>query len=101
MSLPSINRLHQSPVRISGRFADMKPPDDSIQPFSPPPPGVLPNYLNPHTRGSALTITCSMFLAIMIVAVSIRAYTKLRIMRKVTWDDRTIPCLVLICLTTS
>ena len=58
------------------------------QPFYPPPPGVVPNPSNPQTRGRDLTVTCSVFLGIMIIFVSIRTYTKLWLMRKVTWDDR-------------
>ena len=61
------------------------------QPFSPPPPGVVPSQLNPQTQGYVMITTCSVFLAIMIVFVSVRVYAKLWIIRKVTWDDR-IPC---------
>ncbi|CAD6593060.1 MAG: hypothetical protein ASARMPRED_006953, partial [Alectoria sarmentosa] len=67
------------------------------RPFYPPPPGVVPNLYNPQTRGRDLTITCSIFLGIMISFVSIRAYTKLWIVRKVTWDDLT--CLIGFLLT--
>ena len=35
--------------------------------------------------------TCSVFLGIMIIFVSVRVYAKLWIIRKVTWDDG-IPC---------
>ncbi len=61
------------------------------EPFHPPPPGVVPNSLNPQTRGRDMTITCSVFLSMMICFVSIRTYTKLWIMGKVTWDDRMLP----------
>lgn len=59
------------------------------QPFHPPPPGVMPNQLNQQSRGRDLTTTCSVFLGMMISFVFVRAYTKLCIMRKVTWDDLT------------
>lgn len=72
----------------------MSSSDILSQPFYPPPPGVVPNQLDPQTRGRDLTITCSVFLGIMITFVSIRAYTKLWIMRKVTWDDRMSLCSV-------
>ena len=72
-------------------IADMSSSDILTQPFLPPPPGVVANPLYPQTRGSDLTVTCSVFLSIMIFFVSIRTYTKLWITRKVTWDDRTSP----------
>ena len=65
--------------------------DMSEQPFLPPPRGIVPNYTNPHSIGQSLTITCSIFLVIMIVFVMIRIYTKSRIMRKFTWDDSMYP----------
>ena len=74
--------------------ADMSSSDVYNRPFYPPPPGVVPNLYNPQTRGRDLTITCSIFLGIMISFVSIRAYTKLWIVRKVTWDDRMSPCAI-------
>ena len=68
--------------------AEMVPSDVFKQPFHPPPPGVLLDYSHPQTQGRVMTITSSVFLGIMIVFVSIRAYTKLLIVRKITWDDR-------------
>ena len=61
------------------------------QPFHQPPPSVLLDDSHGQTGGRDLTITCSVLLSIMIIFVSIRVYTKLRIMRKTTWDDRTSP----------
>jgi len=65
----------------------MESPDYLKQPFSPPPPGVVPNFVNPHTTGQQLITTASVFLAMMIVAVLVRTYSKLRLMGEVTWDD--------------
>lgn len=65
----------------------MSSSDAFNQPFLPPPGGLVPNYTKPHSTGRSLTITCSIFLGIMIVFVMVRLYTKLKIIKKATWDD--------------
>lgn len=55
-----------------------------------PPPGIYPNFTNPKSRGPVLVITNGMLLAFMAIFIAIRAYTKLAIVRKVSWDDLTV-----------
>ena len=61
------------------------------QPFVPPPANVKSNYLDPQTRGVDLTISCSVFFGLMVTFAAIRAYVKLWISRRLTWDDRNDP----------
>ncbi len=57
-----------------------------------PPPEVLaswptPNYVNPETRGHALTIVELTALSISSICLGLRLYVRARIMRSVDWDD--------------
>ncbi|MCJ1380898.1 hypothetical protein MMC17_004007 [Xylographa soralifera] len=56
-------------------------------PAAEPPPGVVPNFVNPYTQAPLLIITGSVFVAIMIMFVSARLYAKAFVIRKATWDD--------------
>lgn len=56
-------------------------------PAAPPPPGVIPNYVNPYSEGSVLIIVGSIFVAIMLLFVSVRIYTKVKIVGKSSPDD--------------
>lgn len=75
------------------------------QPFSPsaledpavfqspgltPPPGTTPNFTHPTDRGPVLIVVNGILLALMMVFIAIRSYTKLAIVRKVSWDDLSV-----------
>lgn len=55
-----------------------------------PPPGVIPNFTNPENRGPTLVIVGAILLGLVVIAMANRAYTKLRIIRKASWDDLTV-----------
>lgn len=59
-------------------------------PALPPPPGVIPNFTNPESKGESLIIPGAILLTLVIIAVANRAYTKLCIIRKFSWDDLTL-----------
>ena len=63
------------------------------------PPGVKSNFENPESRGYVLIAVGSPLLAIMVIFLAIRFYTKLRITRSATWDDLT--CCLAALLTTA
>lgn len=46
-----------------------------------------PNYVNPHTRGSALTVVNIIFIILVFFTVGARYYTRLRITRSFGLDD--------------
>lgn len=55
-----------------------------------PPRGVIPNFANPENRGPTLIIVGAILLTLVIIALAVRAYAKIRIVRKASWDDLTI-----------
>lgn len=46
-----------------------------------------PNYVDPETRGPVLAAINHTFLALCVVLVAARIYTRLRIVRWFGWDD--------------
>lgn len=59
-------------------------------PALPPPPGVIPNFTNPETQGPRLVVVGAVLLTFVLIALVNRVYTKLGILKKVSWDDLTI-----------
>ncbi len=64
------------------------PYDPSQIPALQPPPGVIPNFNDPYTRGPVLIALSAVAIAIMYLFVIIRLYCKVWVHRKVSWDDR-------------
>ena len=64
-----------------------------------PPPGITANFTNSRNRGPVLIIVNGILLGLMTVFIAIRFYTKLAIVRKVSWDDLTISFSVLGAIT--
>lgn len=56
-------------------------------PLAPPPPGVIPNLINPASRVNQIYAVSSAFLALMVIFVAIRFYAKLVLQKTRTWDD--------------
>jgi hypothetical protein len=56
-------------------------------PAAAPPPGVIPNFDHPPSRSNLLLGLTTAFLVLAVISYFIRMYTKIRILRKVTWDD--------------
>ena len=52
-----------------------------------PPPGVVPNFLNPESHANQTIIACSIVTAAMILFLFARMYTKIHLTRSVGWDD--------------
>lgn len=55
-----------------------------------PPPGTTPDFTDAESRGSVLIIVNGILLVVMAIFMVIRAYTKLVIIRKLSWDDLTV-----------
>lgn len=60
----------------------------SLVPGLEPPLGVQPNFINPEGRGYVILVVGSVLLTLMIIFYTVRMYTKLFLIRKLTWDDR-------------
>ena len=65
-------------------------------PAAPPPPGVIPNFINPKNQESAMNATLIICLSIATVCVWLRVYTKLMISKSHGYDDCE-PSLLLSC----
>ena len=68
----------------------LEDPASLQQPAIAPPPGVTPNFAHPEDKGPTLVIVATVLLALVIIALANRAYTKLYIIRKSSWDDLTM-----------
>jgi hypothetical protein len=56
-------------------------------PAASPPPGIVPNFDHPPSRSNLLLGLTSVFLSLAVISYFIRMYTKIKILRKVSWDD--------------
>ena len=56
-------------------------------PLQPPPPGQLPNFVNPESRGPAIVAVCSTFIFLMWLVLLSRLYSKAWVICKLGWDD--------------
>lgn len=62
----------------------------SNMPSIPPPPGVIPNFQNPETSKNTQIISTGFILGLVVIFFFNRAYAKVFLMRKLTWDDATL-----------
>ncbi|KAF4621901.1 hypothetical protein G7Y89_g14444 [Cudoniella acicularis] len=60
-----------------------------------PPPGVIPNFTNPPSKGEALVVLDGVFVSLMLVAVLIRIYVRVRLVKTWGWDD--YACILAAC----
>lgn len=65
----------------------MDPAQLAGTPAGVPPPGVVPNFVNPHKNSPTLIAVGSVSLALMVCFVAVRIYTKVVIVRKFSPDD--------------
>jgi hypothetical protein len=56
-------------------------------PVGKPPPGTVPNFINPPSKGDALVALDGIFVSFMLVAVLIRIYVRVRLVKVWGWDD--------------
>jgi len=68
-----------------------------LVPAHQPPNGTKPNFANPPSRGDLQVQITSVVFGLMMVFFLNRAYVKLWLMRKVSWDDATL-CLAVVSL---
>lgn len=58
-----------------------------------PPPGVLPNFDNPPNLDHIFILTVTLCMTFPAIAVLLRLYTKIYILRKTAFEDCRFPCL--------
>lgn len=56
-------------------------------PYEPPPPGEIPNFVNPTSRGPAIVTVCYTFILLMWPILLLRLYSKVWVIRRFGWDD--------------
>ena len=61
--------------------------DLSKIPALDPPPGITSNFLDPVNRANITVIPCAGIVAVMILFVFLRMYTKIYITHSTGWDD--------------
>ncbi|KAF2121687.1 hypothetical protein BDV96DRAFT_627957 [Lophiotrema nucula] len=55
-----------------------------------PPNGTIPNFVDPYSKGPTQIIVTSIILGLVVIFFCNRAYVKLWLMKKLSWDDATI-----------
>jgi hypothetical protein len=56
-------------------------------PSGRPPPGVTPNFVDPPSYASEIRILEGVFVSLMLAAVLVRVYVRLRLVKAWGWDD--------------
>ncbi|MCJ1307997.1 hypothetical protein MMC25_001647 [Agyrium rufum] len=54
-----------------------------------PPPNVVPNFIDPYTRGPMLLVLSALAISIMYLFMAARFYSKFLVKNRSTWDDLT------------
>lgn len=58
-----------------------------VPPGLPPPPGTMPNFINPHSISGAIGAVNILFLVLTSVTTLIRTYTKIFLVKSFGWSD--------------
>jgi hypothetical protein len=61
--------------------------DMTKTPAAIPPPGVIPNFINPESRARGSIISCAILTAVMLAFLILRMNTKIFILKSVGWED--------------
>ena len=52
-----------------------------------PPPGVVPNFIDPPDRGYTVIVVGAVLMALMVLFFMVRLYTKCFVSKRFSWDD--------------
>ncbi|KAJ5980639.1 hypothetical protein N7481_007937 [Penicillium waksmanii] len=61
--------------------------DETITPAMPPPAGQTSNFINPDYTGTKFIAVNSVFLPLAVIALAVRTWTRLFVVRSFRWDD--------------
>ncbi|KAH7311255.1 hypothetical protein B0I35DRAFT_437781 [Stachybotrys elegans] len=56
-------------------------------PSGQPPPGVIPNFVNPPSYAHEIRVLEGVFMSLMLIAVLVRVYVRFRLVKAWGWDD--------------
>ena len=73
---------------MADQLSQLSPAELSQMPSIPPPPGATIDFDGPNLLGTTSITVTSVFMGLAFVFLGIRAYTKIKIYRKGSWDDR-------------
>ena len=73
---------------MAAQLAKLGPAELSKLPSMPPPAGATIDFGGPNPLETTIISVTSVFIGLAIMFVGIRAYTKIKINRKGSWDDR-------------
>ena len=73
---------------MADQVAKLSSAELSQMPSIPPPPGVTIDFDGPNPLETTNITVTSVFMGIAFLFVGIRAYTKIKIYKKGSWDDR-------------
>lgn len=62
-------------------------------PAGKPPAGVKPNFVDPKSLANAIITVNAVFLALMLIFLTLRIYTKAVLLHNLWWDDCKSPAL--------
>lgn len=90
--IPIVSYQHTSSVMVNPILAKRAPNGFDLSavqnfPAATPPPGIIPNFDDPESRGPVFTIAGAVLLGFMLVFSAIRAYAKICIIKRIHWDD--------------
>lgn len=72
---------------MATRPAGLSPSQLASIPASTPPPGVIPNFVNPESNSYKIHIASAICLPSMLLFVALRLYAKLFLNKQKTFDD--------------
>jgi hypothetical protein len=61
------------------------------RPSGRPPPGVTPNFINPPSYADEIVILEGIFVSLMVLAVLVRIYVRVKLAKAWGWDDCKMP----------
>ena len=73
---------------MASQFSQLSPAALSKTPAVSPPPGVTSNFDGPNPLEATIITVTSVFMGLAFFFVGIRAYTKIKIYGRGSWDDR-------------
>ena len=73
---------------MANQLSQLDPAELSKTPTVSPPPGATVNFDGPNPLEFTMIIVTSIFMGLAFLFVGIRAYTKIKIYGKGSWDDR-------------
>ena len=61
--------------------------NSTIIPAMEPPPGQVSNFVDPPYSGAKFVVVNCVFLPIALIALAVRTWTRVVVVRSVAWDD--------------